>query len=276
MKLNRRIFLATVASSALMAPPAFAADMADIIYSGGPILTMDDANPRVEAVAVKSGRILAAGPAAEVMKFKEDKTQMIDLGGRTMLPGFVDPHGHMMMGGLQALSANMLPPPDGEIASIADIQNTLRAWAEANKEAVEGANLIIGFGYDESQLKELRPPTKEELDDVSRDIPVLIVHQSGHIGACNSKCIEVIGFTAETPDPAGGVIRRKEGSQEPNGVIEESAWFGSIPKIFKNVGPRGMMVLAKAGAELCGPPLATPLPRKAALLPRVQSAQGRC
>jgi predicted amidohydrolase YtcJ len=250
MKISRRTFLASVSCLALMATPAFAVDTAEIIYSGGPIYTMDDANPRVEAVAVKGGRIVAAGTLADVITLKTDTTKMVDLGGRTMLPGFVDPHGHMMMGGLQALSANMLPPPDGEISSIADIQNTLRAWAEANKETITGANLIMGFGYDDSQLKELRPPTKEELDEVSKDIPVLIVHQSGHIGACNSKCIEVIGYTAETPDPAGGVIRRKEGSQEPSGIIEESAWFGSIPKIFKNVGPGGMMVLAKAGAEL--------------------------
>ncbi|WP_373504706.1 amidohydrolase [Aestuariivirga sp.] len=247
--INRRTFM-LFASTALAIRPALAADMADIIYSGGPILTMNDANPRVEVVAVKGGRIMAAGTSADLMKLKNDKTRMVDLGGRTMLPGFVDPHGHMMMGGLQALSANMLPPPDGEITSIADIQNTLRAWAEANKETVTGANLIMGFGYDDSQLKELRPPTKEELDEVSKDIPVLIVHQSGHIGACNTKCIDVIGYTAETPDPAGGVIRRKEGSQEPSGIIEESAWFGAIPKIFKNVGPRGMTVLAKAGADL--------------------------
>jgi predicted amidohydrolase YtcJ len=250
MKMNRRLFLSSVAASALMATSALAADKAEVIYSGGPILTMDDANPRVEAVAVKGGRILAAGPAAEVMKLKDERTEMIGLGGRTMLPGFVDPHGHMMMGGMQALSANMLPPPDGEITSIADIQSTLRAWAEANKETVEGANLIIGFGYDESQLKELRPPTKEELDEVSKDTPVIIIHQSGHMCACNTRCIEVIGYTAETPDPAGGVIRRKEGSQEPSGILEENAWSSSMPKIFGNVGPRGMMVLAKAGAEL--------------------------
>ncbi|MBP8080937.1 MAG: amidohydrolase [Arenimonas sp.] len=250
MKINRRIFLSTVAASPLMTTSAFAADAAEIIYSGGPIYTMDDANPRVEAVAVKGGRILAAGAAADVMKLKNDKTKMVNLGGRTMLPGFVDPHGHMMAGGIQALSANMLPRPDGEIASIADIQSTLRAWAAANKETVTGANLIIGFGYDDSQLTELRAPTKEELDEISKDIPVFIVHQSGHMGACNSKCLEVIGVTADTPDPAGGVIRRKEGSKEPSGILEESAFFESIPKVFKNVGPRGMTVLAKAGAEL--------------------------
>ena len=168
MKINRRIFLSTVAASPLMTTSAFAADAAEIIYSGGPIYTMDDANPRVEAVAVKGGRILAAGAAADVMKLKNDKTKMVNLGGRTMLPGFVDPHGHMMAGGIQALSANMLPRPDGEIASIADIQSTLRAWAAANKETVTGANLIIGFGYDDSQLTELRAPTKEELDEISR------------------------------------------------------------------------------------------------------------
>ncbi len=101
--ISRRMFLASVSCSALMATSAFATDNAEIIYLGGPIYTMDDANPRVEAVAVKDGRILAAGTLADVMKLKTEKTKMVDLGGHTMLPGFVDPHGHMMIGGLQQL-----------------------------------------------------------------------------------------------------------------------------------------------------------------------------
>ena len=112
LKLSRRHFTSGAAVSALvlLAPGAFAAEVADIIYSGGPIITIDDGNPRVEAVAVKGGRIIAAGASADVMKLKGDKTELVDLGGRTMLPGFVDPHGHVTMGGLQAASANLLPP----------------------------------------------------------------------------------------------------------------------------------------------------------------------
>lgn len=250
--LSRRHFAsgAALAALSLVAPTAFAAEVADTIYSGGPILTIDDAAPRVEAVAVKNGRIIAAGAASDVMKLKGDATQLRDLGGRTMLPGFVDPHGHVTMGGLQALSANMLPPPDGPNTDIPQIQQTLKDWAAANASVVAQAKIILGFGYDDSQLKELRPPTKEELDAVSTEYPVVIVHQSGHIGVLNSKALALAGYTAETPNPEGGMIRRLEGSQEPNGVVEEVAWFSAIPKLLGNVGPSGMKALVKAGTEL--------------------------
>jgi len=252
LKLSRRHFNAGAAVAALLlaAPRAFAADAAEVIYSGGTIITVDDANPRVAAVAVKDGKIIAAGTAADVMKFKGDKTELIDLGGRTMLPGFVDPHGHVTMGGMQALSANMLPPPDGPNSDIPTLQKTLKDWAAANAEVVKQANLILGFGFDDSQLTELRAPTRQELDAVSTEYPVVIVHQSAHIAVFNSKALALAGYNAATPNPPGGVIRREEGSQEPNGVVEESAWFGSLPKILGNVGPTGVKALIKAGTEL--------------------------
>ncbi len=248
--LSRRAFFLSAVSTLALPQIVLAADPADAIYSGGPILTMDDANPRVDAVAVKGGRIVAAGPSADVMAFKGPATTMVDLGGRTMLPGFIDPHGHMMMGGMQAMSANMLPPPDGPNGDIPTLLKTLADWFEEKKTIATGANLILGFGYDDSQLAELRPPTKEELDTVSKDIPVLIIHQSSHLAAMNSRALDIIGYSKDTPDPQGGVIRRKEGSQEPNGVVEEVAFFAVIPKLLGNVGPAGLKALAAAGAEL--------------------------
>lgn len=251
MRLTRRTFLMTTTAVFLAGPGrAQDAETADTIYSGGPILTMTDAAPRADAVAVKDGRILAVGALADVMKLKTDKTRMVDLKGATLLPGFVDPHGHMTGGGLQAMSANLLAPPDGKVTDIAGLQATLKEWAEANKEIVKTAKIILGFGYDQSQLKELRAPTKEELDAVSADVPVVIVHQSGHMGAFNTKALALAGYTAATPNPAGGVIDRKSGSQEPSGVVEEAAWFEAIPKILGNVGPAGMKTLAQAGSEL--------------------------
>lgn len=100
---------------------ALSGETADIIYRNGPILTMDDARPRAEAVAVKDGKILAAGTEDEVLKSKGAGTRLIDLDGKTMLPGFVDAHGHVMGGGLQALSANLLAPPDGGVTDIASL-----------------------------------------------------------------------------------------------------------------------------------------------------------
>jgi predicted amidohydrolase YtcJ len=119
----------------------------------------------------------------EVMRQKGPKTQLIDLKGRALLPGFVDAHGHMVMGGLQALSANLLAPPDGGVTGMASLQQALRDWITANQAAVNQSGLILGFGYDNAQLKEQRHPTRDDLDVISKDLPVFIIHQSGHLAA---------------------------------------------------------------------------------------------
>ncbi len=238
------------AVSIVMVPAVSAQEQADRIWSGGTILTMNDAAMRAEAVAEKDGKILAVGAEADVMVHKGPATEIIDLGGRTLLPGFVDAHGHVFMGGLQALSANMLAPPDGEVTDIASLQQTLRDWAAANAEAVEQTDLIVGFGYDNAQLAELRHPTRDDLDAVSTDVSIVIIHQSGHLAALNSKALEVVGYSAATDDPEGGVIRRRAGSREPDGVLEETAFFAAIVRLMGDIGEQGARAFARAGAEL--------------------------
>ena len=231
-------------------PLVSSAQTADTIYHNGPIITIDDANPRAEAVAVKDGKILAVGKKEDVLKTKGDATKLVDLTGKTLLPGFVDAHGHVFAGGIQALSANLLAPPDGEVRDIPGLQKTLRDWIAANQQAVDKVQLIVGFGYDNSQLAELRHPTRDELDAVSKDLPVIIIHQSGHLCSANSKALEIAGITADTKDPQGGVIRRREGSTEPNGVLEETAFFPVMFKLFSRVGPQGDSAFIKGGTEL--------------------------
>lgn len=198
---------------------------ADTIYHNGPIITINDSQPSAEAVALKAGKILAVGSKEEVFKRKCDETKLIDLGGKTMLPGFVDSHGHAYMIGLQATTANLLPPPDGTGKDIASLVALLGDWAAKNQAALKKVGWIAGFGYDDSQLAEHRHPTCDDLDEVSREIPVLIIHQSGHLGVANSKALELAGVNADTNDPKGGVFRRKPGTREPNGVCEEYAFF---------------------------------------------------
>jgi len=94
---------------------------------------MNDAAMRAEAIAEPVERILAVGPRDEVMTLRGPATQVIELQGRTLLPGFVDAHGHVMMGGLQALSANLLAPPDGAVTDIAGLQQTLRDWVRRTR-----------------------------------------------------------------------------------------------------------------------------------------------
>ena len=234
----------------LFSVSAFANGEAEIIYNGGSILTMNDAQPRAEAVAVAGGKVLAVGSDQEVMKLKGKDTQVIDLQDQAMIPGFVDAHGHVLMIGLQAMSANMLPAPDGEVNDIPALQGVLKTWAEKNEEIVKEVNLILGFGYDDAQLKELQHPTANDLDQVSSEIPVYIVHQSGHIGVGNSRAMEVVGLNSDSENPAGGVIRRKEGSNEPNGVLEETPHFMAMVKLLSAVDAKGAQSMFKAGMDL--------------------------
>jgi predicted amidohydrolase YtcJ len=239
------IFIAALAFS-----NAALADTADRIWHGGPVITLNDTSMRAEAVAEKGGKVIAVGSKDDVLKLKGESTKLIDLGGRAMIPGFVDAHGHIFMGGIQALSANVLAPPDGNVTDIASLQQTLRDWMAANTKIVDEMKLIIGFGYDNAQLKELRHPTRDDLDAVSKDVAVIIIHQSGHLGATNSKGLEILGYTSETPNPVGGVIQRREDGKEPNGVLEETAMFPAVGKLLAKAGPAGMKTLAMAGSEL--------------------------
>ena len=116
------------------------ADIADRIYVNGTIVTVNDAQPQAEAVAVKGGTILAVGTRAQIEAHKGPATVVQDLGGKTMLPGFIDAHGHLSLVGLQAVVANLLPPPDGSNDSIAGVQDALRKWADdlARAEGLRG------------------------------------------------------------------------------------------------------------------------------------------
>jgi predicted amidohydrolase YtcJ len=137
-----------------------------------------------------------------------------------------------------AVMANLLPPPDGQVDTIAKLQDALRAWGRTPLS--QSLGLIVGMGYDDSQLAEQRHPTRQELDAVATDVPVVIAHQSGHLGAYNSKALALLGITADTPNPQGGVIQRQPGSQEPNGVMEEAAHadaYGRILAMTVKLGP---------------------------------------
>ena len=112
-----------VAAVAFSSTSASSQEIADRIYLGGPIVTMNDTAPSAEAVAVKEGRILAVGPLSDLSAHQGEETETFDLERRAMLPGFIDSHGHVVMGGLQALSANLLAPPDGDVIDIASLQS---------------------------------------------------------------------------------------------------------------------------------------------------------
>jgi len=192
-----------------------AADVADTIYISGDILTMAGKEPTyVEALAVKDGKILALGPAAGVLQTKGDTTKVVDLRGKTLLPGFIDSHGHMILFGKNLMDANLFGTPE-----ISDLLARMKAHAPS----VPAGQWIVGMGYSARVLKEGRTPTIEELDTVSADVPVMIVDASGHLASGNSALFKVAGITAETPDPVGGNFSRKANGKSLLGPMEETA-----------------------------------------------------
>jgi predicted amidohydrolase YtcJ len=224
--------------------------VADVIYTGGDIITMNDSQPTAEAIAIKDGKILMVGNKADIKKHKGNSTKIVNLNGKTLLPGFIDAHGHVFNAGLQALAANLLASPDGTVHDITSLQQTLRDWAEKYPTRVGKTGWIIGFGYDDAQLEEQRHPTRDDLDAVSKTVPVMAIHQSGHLAAINSKGLEVAGITAVTKDPAGGVYRRREGGSEPNGVLEEMSFFKLVFTVLGKLGTEDNKALLKAGLDL--------------------------
>jgi hypothetical protein len=202
---------------------------ADIIYFGGPIVTMICDGDRVEAISIAGGKILSTGNKEDVMTGKGPNTKLVDLNGNCLMPGFIDPHSHVTLQSAKFSTVNLDPYPIGDIKNIADIQRKLKAYIEEKK--LNPGKWIFGWGYDDTGLEEMRHPDRDDLDAVSMEHPILLIHISSHLATANSKALEMVGITAETPDPAGGVFQRREGSQEPNGVMEETAWMRFVGKV---------------------------------------------
>ncbi|WP_200976567.1 amidohydrolase [Echinicola sp. 20G] len=204
------------------------------VYYGGDILTMVGKQPQyVEAVVVKDSVITFAGEAGEAMVQAGKGHAMIDLEGRTMLPGFIDGHAHFANFSSQAIGALLLPSPDANANDIPTVISILKDWNTPENRELTG--WIFGTGFDDSVLEEKRFPTKHDLDEVSTEFPIMIIHISGHFAVVNSKGLEVLGITSETTNPEGGLIRREQGSNEPNGVLEELA---AIPHMLKALTPK--------------------------------------
>jgi predicted amidohydrolase YtcJ len=157
-----------------------------------------------------------------------------------MLPGFVDSHGHVVFGGLQALSANLLAPPDGEVTDIASLQETLRRWIADNAEAVERVNMswVSAMTTRNSPSCAIRRATTSMR--VSTDYPIVIVHQSGHIGVANSRALEVAGVDRGHRGAARRRLSSATPDGAPNGVVEEYAFFPLLMKNLAGLGPEAL------------------------------------
>lgn len=187
---------------------------ADLVFVNGQVITVDPQDSIAGALAVTGNKITRVGTEEEVRALTGPRTRVVDLKGRSLLPGLIDSHLHMAIHGTNELGINCKYP---NVKSIEDIKNKIR---EVAKNTLPG-QWIRGWGYDHSKLAEKRHPTRWDLDEAAPHNPVILVRTCAHISAHNSKSLELAGVTDDTPDPKGGVMDREGG--RPNGVMKETA-----------------------------------------------------
>jgi len=198
----------------------------DLILKNANVITMDTNNKRASAVATKWGKIFAVGKDSQIAPLAGSGTRIVDLGGKTVLPGFIDTHNHLSFYGYLVSSVDCRAVSGVE--RINDVTDRLRAQADKTPPG----EWVMGWGYAHYHLKDNRPITREDLDRASVKHPILLIQVSGHAGVANSKALEVFGFAGETPDPPGGVIRRDPATNRPNGILEESALLNQLQAVF--------------------------------------------
>ena len=236
MKMNLLLLLAFgISIVGCPGEPDFTAqEPADVVFLGEHILTVDSDAEGVNGVAVRGESIVAVGSRRDVEKLIGEATRVVELGDRALTPGFIDAHGHLGLV-MQVLDlVNASSPPVGAIQKIDDIVGALRERI-AEREIPAG-EFVMGYGYDDSLLEERRHPNRDDLDRASSDHPIALLHVSGHLVSANSAALVLFGVDAQTPDPPGGVIRRRVGTREPNGVLEETAAVAPLTKLFAGAG----------------------------------------
>jgi hypothetical protein len=260
-RLETRATLLYLAALLAMAPPATGRaapqrNVADAIYVGGDIVTVHDAQPTAEALAVRGGRILAVGSRKSIEKsYRGSRTKVVDLAGKTLLPAFIDAHSHYMSSLTVANQVKLYAPPAGPGKDVDSIVAALVSYRDQKK--IPKGELIQGYGYDENGMPDGRLLNRDDLDKAFPDNPVLVGHVSMHGAVMNSAALRKFGFSSETKTPPGGVIVRKEGTNEPYGLVMETAYlpvFAALPKPTReqeSASTRaGQMLYAEAGITL--------------------------
>ena len=246
-------WLAGAALLALAGCKAAGNGNADLIIHGGPILTMEgDAPVYAEAVVVKDGKIVFVGSDAEAMKRKSGSTKIKDLGGKLLMPGFIDPHSHFIDSLTMASRVNVSAPPVGPASNPDEIIATLKAAAA--KKGLKPGELLLGWGYDENLMPAGTELTRDLLDAAFPDNPVAIIHVSMHGAVINSKTMANYGYTDGMPTPAGGVIQRKADGKSLRGLVMETALLplyeklpSPTPETEVAAARDGQMIYAAAG-----------------------------
>ena len=192
--------------------------MSKTVYYNGDIVTVNRDNQVAGGLLVEDGKIAAVGSQEEILALADRDTVKIDLEGRALLPGFIDPHSHIAM-----VSQAMLYLDLSGCGSISQLLDLLRTRLRDG--LVKPGEWIIGSGYDNTRFPGQQHPTKFDLDSVTAEVPIFLSHTSGHLAAVNSAALQRLGYVGQDyAVPAGGVVRTvSPDSREPNGILEENA-----------------------------------------------------
>lgn len=189
---------------------------ADTILVNGNVITVDDALPTAEAVAVKGDRIVHVGSNDEVRQCAGRNTRVIDCSGKTVLPGFIEPHTHFMSFGIRLGMVNVRTPPND---SIEDVLARIRERAAVTPRG----QWIAAQGYEHTAVAEKRWPTLAELDSAAPDNPLVMTYRSSHVWMANSAALKLAGIDDDTPQPEGGHMDRDPQTGKLTGVLREKA-----------------------------------------------------
>lgn len=221
---------------------------ADLVMRSGAVHTVDDTRPKAEAIAIRNGWIAAVGSDREVAELIGPGTRVIELRGRTVLPGFQDAHVHPPSAGLDSLRCN-LREPDGQAPyEAAQIVELLRTYAAAHPDHP----WILGSGWYMGSFPN-GTPHRRDLDAAVGDRPAFLPNRDGHSSWVSSRALALAGITADTPDPIGGRIERDpDGS--PSGVLHESAeeLLGDVLPLDTQAEIEAGLVLAQATMQALG------------------------
>ena len=187
---------------------------ADRVIVNGSVITVDPRRPRAEAVAIRAGRFAAVGSTAEIEPLIGPATEVLDARGKTVVPGFIDAHVHVLSSGIRHVTC-----VDCDLRSIPAIQEALRERAARTPKG----EWVQGFKFDDTKTAEARFLTRADLDVVSRDHPIFVSHRGGHVYYLNGRAFEAAGVTKATPDPLGGKYERDQRTGALTGVILERA-----------------------------------------------------
>jgi len=224
-----------------------------VVYFGGDIITMVGETPQyAEAVVVNDGKISFVGTSEEAMKIAGEGHEMLNLEGKTLMPSFIDPHSHFINSLGMSSQANCSPSPVGEANDVSGIIKALQDL-KIEKNILDG-ELIMGYGYDDTVMPDGKLLNRDDLDNAFPNNPIMVLHVSLHGAVLNSKGLAQFGISAKTETPPGGIIVRKPGTNEPYGLIMETAFlpvFAQLPKptedqIMQQLKD-GQMIYAAAG-----------------------------